>query len=202
MSPYDRRADRRQRFAARVRRLPGYRFTVEELLPRVRGSRVLTDIVWRVFTPPHGVGVARRSFRADRLQVPEPDLLPVVVFTVLGVDAATLDRALTTLVALHEETRAFRGVVVVDRPDLVAVRQAGFVADHIIPAEDWYGAAEDHTAYVGRRLVSAVQGFRAWYVVHLGADGTVPERDELVIRSIRGAMSAPGSRTPFPEAPA
>ncbi|WP_299442958.1 hypothetical protein [uncultured Phycicoccus sp.] len=196
MSGVDRSADRRQRFAARVRRTPGYLAVKDGVLPRLRGNTALTDLVWRVFTPAHGLGEARRMFRSDGLDVPDADRLPVIAFTVLGADDAGVDRALRAITELRRDTAAFRAVLVVDRPVLARVRDHGIVADHVIGEADWYGDADAYAEYVGRRLVSVVQGFRVWHLAHLGPGGQVSATDEQLIRAIRGAMSSSGAAAP------
>ncbi|QKE85537.1 hypothetical protein [Arthrobacter sp. NEB 688] len=189
MSPVDEGADRRQRLAAAARRAPGFRLASDRVLPRLRANRTLTDLVWRVFDPDHGLGVARRPFRSAGAD-PDAELLPVVAFVLLGADDATFARALDAVCALRDETGAFRPVLVVDRPDLGAVRGRGLVVDHVVPRDAWTGDAADHDAYVGRRLVSVVDGFRTWHLVHLGPDGEVPAADARLLRAVRPAIES------------
>lgn len=184
------RVDRRQRFAAGVRRVPGYRAAREGLVPRLRSNATLTDLVWRVFAPDHELGAARRPFRADHLAVPDADRLPLVAFTVLGLDEAGVGRALEAIARVQEETSAFRAVVVVDRPLFAEVRRHGFVADHVIPEADWYGEADAYRDYVARRLVSVVQGFRAWHLVRIGDDGQVPRADRELLAAVGRVLDA------------
>ncbi len=196
VSPLDRGADRRQTLAARVRRTPGYLVVKDRLLPRLRANATLTDVVWRVLEPPHGLGVARRTFGSPGLTVPDPGLLPVVVFTVLGADEQAHAAALDAVTALRDETRAFRAVVVTDHPDLTGIRARGVVVDHVLPESAWYGDPADHGDYVGRRLVSVVDGFRPWHVVHLGPSGTLGEADARLLRAVARVLPArgPGER--------
>lgn len=190
MSPLDRSADRRQRLAAAARRTPGFRLVGDRVLPRLRSNRTLTDLVWRVFDPDHGLGVARRPFRSGAAADPDAELLPVVAFVLLGADDEAFARGLDAVCALRDETGAFRPVLVVDRPDLGVVRGRGVVVDHVVPPTAWWGDPAEHEAYVGRRLVSVVDGFRTWHLVHLDPDGSVPAADARLLRAVRPALES------------
>ena len=179
--------DRRQRFAARVRHTPGYLAVKEGVLPRLRGNAALTDLVWRVFTPDHELGAARRPLRPGGLAGRDVDRLPILAFTVLGLDDDGVARAIDEVLALQQSTRAFRPVLVLDRPAFAAGRSHDVVVDHIQSLDDWYGDPDEHATYVGRRLVSVVQGFRAWHLVHVTAAG-VPAPDRAIVDGLALAL--------------
>lgn len=182
-------ADRRQRFAAAVRKVPGYRAAREGLLPRIRGNATLTDLAWRVFSPETDLGAGRRPLKAGRhVTGPDLDRLPVVGFDLLAVPQAALPGAVERIAALQRDTLGFRPVLVLGVPDFGLAREHGYVMDLVASAADWWGDPADHDAYVARRLVSVRQGFQLWHLVRVGPDGDVPEADARMLAAVRPAM--------------
>lgn len=183
-------ADRRQRFAAAVRRVPGYRAAREHLLPRVRSNPTLTDLAWRVFAPETDLGAARRTLRPGRhLTGRDVDRLPVVGFDLLEVPADGLPAALEGIARLQRETLGFRPVVVLGVADFALAREHGFVMDLVASAQDWWGDPADYDAYVARRLLSVRQGFQLWHLVHVAPDGGIPAVDAGMLAAVRPAMA-------------
>ncbi len=185
-----------QRIAARVRRLPGYRTASGRAATRARHSATLNDIVWRVFPPQSDLGATRRAMRGGRhLAGADVDLLPVVGFDLFDVARADLAGAVDRIAQLQRDTRGFRVVLILAVPEFGLAREHGYVVELIAAPEDWWGPPEDHVAYVARRMVSVVQGFRLWHLVRVGPDGQVPERDAAMLAQVLPAMA----RTVYPD---
>lgn len=182
-------ADRAQRVAAVVRRVPGYLAARDAVLPRLRSSTALADVVWRVLGPDSDLGSTRSPLRGGRhLSGRDVDRLPVVGFDLLAVPPEGLPAAVDGIAALQVATAAFRPVLVLGTPAFDLARAHGYPVDLVASAADWWGDPADHPAYVARRLVSVRQGFRLWHLVRVGVDGSVPEADVALLRAVRPAM--------------
>lgn len=167
LSPGARR--RQQQLARWARRTPGYRLAVAQVLPRVRGSAVLTDLAWRVFTPRHGLGQVDVPLLPDRqLSGPDVGRVPVLGVLATGLSGAGVEALLDQLASLQRETGAFRPVLVLDRPLFAAARRYGYVVEHVIPRERWAGGDFGDTPwedYLARRLGSVMEHYQMWHVV-------------------------------------
>lgn len=166
---------RQQRLARWARATPGYRFALEEVLPRVRRSPVLTDLAWRVFAPRSGAGHVDVALLPDRqLSGPDVGRVPVVGVLATGLPDEALEALLDQLASLQRETAAFRPVLVVDRPLFAAARRHGYVVEHVIPRERWAGGEfgdppwED---YLARRLGSVIDAYQLWHLARVAPDG-------------------------------
>lgn len=167
LSPGARR--RQQQLARWARRTPGHRFALEQVLPRVRRSAVLTDLAWRVFAPRHGAGHVEVALLPDRqLSGPDVGRLPVVGVLATGLDDARAEQLLVDLADLQRETGSFRPVLVLDRPVFAAARRFGYVVEHVVPEREWASGAFGEvpwTDYLARRLGSVIDHYQLWHLV-------------------------------------
>lgn len=167
---------RRQQHLARwAKRTPGYRFALDEVLPRVRRNAVLTDLAWRVFAPRHTAGHVDVALAPDR-QLAGADVgrVPVVGILALGLEDGALADLMDQLATLQRETLAFRPVLVVDRPCFAAARVHGYVVDLVVPQEEWGSGAfgsQPWESYLAARLGSVVDHFQTWHVLRARASG-------------------------------
>lgn len=181
LSPAARR--RQQQLVRWARRTPGHRFALEQVLPRVRRSAVLTDLAWRVFAPRHGAGNVDVALLPDR-QVSGPDVarLPVVGVLATGLDDAQAERLMGDLADLQRRTRSFRPVLILDRPVFTAARRHGYVVEHVVPEQEWASGDFGGTVwadYLARRLGSVVDHYQLWHLARVGPpeDGRPPQLD-------------------------
>lgn len=175
LSPAVRR--RQQQLARWAKHAPGYRWALDTVLPRIRGSAVLTDLAWRVFAPRHGAGNVDVALLPDR-HVHGADVrwLPVVGILATGLTDEQATGLLDEVAELQERTRSFRPVFVLDRPVFAAARAHGYVVEHVIPEGTWTeGAfgADRWEDYLARRLGSVVDHYQLWHLARVAA----PEGD-------------------------
>lgn len=204
LSPAVRR--RQQQLARWVRRAPGARFAVQEVLPRIRRNAVLTDLAWRVFAPRHGAGNVEVALLPDRhVRGPDVGLLPVVGVLATGLSDEQALALLDHVAELQEQTQAFRPVFLLDRPVFAAARAHGYVVEHLVPEATW--ASGGHTAdpgardgwvdYVAARLGSVTDHYQLWHLARVrppaeAGDG-IPrlERvDEALLRALPERLAA------------
>ena len=195
MSQGDRAARaRRQRVARWARRTPGYRAAVEHVLPAVRRSATLTDVVWRVFMPQHGVGTLPVPLHGGRhLTGRDTPLLPVVGVLGVGLSDEQVEALVEQVAGLQRVERSFRPLLVLDRPAFAAARRHGYVVELVVPRDAWadhpQSAARppaDRTSwedYLGRRLADIVDHYQLWHLARAGADGLDP-LDATVLRAV------------------
>ena len=208
LSPGVRR--RQQELARWARRTPGYRFALEQVLPRVRRNAVLTDLAWRVFAPRHGAGNVDVALLPDRqladreLPASELSLLPVVGFFATGLTDEQAAHVMADVAASQRETGSFRPVFLLDRPIFGTARHHGYVLEHIVPQEDWVGGLFGQVAwkdYLATRLASAVDSYQLWQLLQLEPTG-LSELDRALLRALIPRVTAArasrqeGSRSP------
>lgn len=183
-----RRQQRMARLAGLLRRAPGYRLALEEVLPRVRRSPTLTDLAWRVFAPRHGAGHVDVPLRGGR-HVTGPDVsrLPVVGVLATGLEEAEAEGLIERVAALQAELATFRPLFVLDRPVFAAARRHDVVLELLVPRAAFAGGGhggpagwEDHVA---RRVAGIVDHYQLWHLARAGADGLDP-LDERLVRAI------------------
>lgn len=184
---------RQQELARWARRTPGYRFALEQVLPRVRRSAVLTDLAWRVFAPRHGAGNVDVALLPDR-QVSGADVrrLPVVGVLATGLTDAQAEQLLADLAGLQRQTASFRPVFVLDRPVFAAARRHGYVVEHVVPEHEWASGAFGPVPwpdYLARRLGSVVDHYQLWHLVsaRVPSDGgpvRLDRVDEALLRTL------------------
>lgn len=202
---------RRQKALARwAKRAPGYRFALEQVLPRVRRNAVLTDLAWRVFAPRHGAGhvdvalLPDRQLTDRRLPASELNRLPVVGFLATGLTEEQATRLLADVAALQRDTGSFRPVLVLDRPIFGTARKHGYVLEHVVPEDEWASGAFGQLTwetYLATRLVSVVDRYQLWQLLRLGPAG-LTELDRALLRALVPRVTAArnsrqaGSRSP------
>lgn len=167
ISPGARR--RQQQLSRWAKRTPGYRFALEQVLPRVRRNAVLTDLAWRVFAPRHGAGNVDVALLPDR-QVSGPDVgrLPVVGVLAMGLDDTQAEQLLADLAELQRATGSFRPVFVLDRPVFAAARRLGYVVEHVVSEREWASGTFGEVPwpdYLARRLGSVIDHYQLWHLV-------------------------------------
>lgn len=200
LSPGVRR--RQQQLARWARRTPGYRFALEQVLPRVRSNAVLTDLAWRVFAPRHGAGNVDVALLPDRQVGPGTNLLPVVGVLATGLDDARAEAFLVELAELQRRTGSFRLVLVLDRPVFAAARSHGYVVEHVVPEQDWASGSFGQVPwadYLARRLGSVIDHYQLWHLMRAGVpeDGGpvhLAEVDEALLRVLAERVSEPLGR--------
>lgn len=189
ISPGARR--RQQELARWAKRTPGYRFALEQVLPRVRRNAVLTDLAWRVFAPRHGAGNVDVALLPDRqLSGPDVGRLPVVGVLATGLDDARAEQLIADLAALQRETGSFRPVFVLDRPVFAAGRGLGYVVEHVVPEREWASGAFGEVPwpdYLARRLGSVIDHYQLWHLVRAqvpqdGGRASLARVDEALLR--------------------
>ncbi|QFG70022.1 hypothetical protein [Ornithinimicrobium pratense] len=182
---------RQQQVARWARRTPGYRFALEEVLPRVRRNATLTDLAWRIFAPRHGAGNVDVALLPDR-QVTGPDVgrLPVVGVLATGLEDARAEQLLADVADLQRATGSFRPVLVLDRPVFAAARRHGYVVEHVVPEREWATDSFGEVPwpdYLARRLGSVIDHYQLWHLVRaeVPADGgrvRLDQVDEALLR--------------------
>lgn len=177
LSPGTRR--RQQDLARWARRTPGYRFALEEVLPRVRRSAVLTDLAWRVFAPRHGAGHVDVALHGGRyVEGLDVSRLPVVGILATGLTDADATALLDHVAGLQAELGSFRPLFLLDRPVFAAARRHGYVVEHLVPQDAW--ATGDFTAgrsgdpgswhiYLARRVASVTDHYQLWHLLRVPA---------------------------------
>lgn len=174
LSPQTRR--RQQQIARWVRAVPGYRVVQENLLPRIRRNQVLTDVVWRVFSPGEGVGHVDAPMHPGHVTGPDASRLPVVLVLATGLGTPEVEQLLAQVADLQRRHPSFRPLLVLDRPDFAAAREHGYVVELVLSPDAWAsgsygeGAYED---YLGRRLAALTEHYRVWHLARVarGDDG-------------------------------
>lgn len=191
---------RRQQQLARVaRRAPGYRFALEQVLPRVRRSPVLNDLAWRVLAPRHGAGNVQVALLPDR-HVTGPDVarLPVVGILGTGLTQEQAAELVEHVAALQQEHGSFRPVLVLDQPVLASARAHGYVVELVVPQAAWASGdfvADPVTAtgadnpgstdpdswatYLARRLGSITDHYQLWHLARVVTRDGIPRLDPL-----------------------
>ena len=191
---------RPQGVARWARRTPGCRGAVEHLLPGVRRNPALTDVVWRVFMPQHGVGPLPVPFHGGRHLVGrDTALLPVVGVVGVGLTDEQVEGLGEQVAGLQRAERSFRPLLVLDRPAFAAARRHGYVVELVVPEDDWcdhpQAVARPDAArttwedYLGRRLADVVDHYQVWHLARAGADGLDP-LDLTVLRSVARRLPA------------
>lgn len=192
---------RQQQLAHWVRRTPGYRAVTSTVLPRVRGSVVLTDLVWRVLSPRHGAGEVLMPLHGGRyLTGPGVDRLPVVGVLATGLSGPEAEALVEQVAALQREQASFRPLLILDQPVFGAARAHGYVLEHLVPEEVF--AAGDHGdrgesaaggdgagwgAYLGTRLAQLRHHYQLWHLARGGPHGLDPV-DEQVVRALAARL--------------
>ncbi|MFK5688193.1 hypothetical protein ACI3EY_00890 [Ornithinimicrobium sp. LYQ92] len=189
---------RQQQLAHWVRRTPGYRAVTSTVLPRVRGSVVLTDLVWRVLSPRHGAGEVLMPLHGGRyLTGPGVDRLPVVGVLATGLSGPEAEALVEQVAALQREQASFRPLLILDQPVFAAARAHGYVLEHLVPEEVF--AAGDHGgtgdggdgagwgAYLGTRLAQLRHHYQLWHLARGGPHGLDPV-DEQVVRALAARL--------------
>lgn len=186
---------RQQQLARWARRAPGYRAAVEHVLPAVRRNAALTDVVFRVFLPQHGVGTLPVPFAAGRdLAGPDTVLLPVVGVVGLGLSTGQLEVLVEEVAALQQEDGSFRVLLVLDQPAFALARTHGYVVEVLVPLARWEGWPQgagrpvSWEAYLGRRLADVVDHYQLWHLARAGVDGRLDPLDTTVLRSIAARL--------------
>lgn len=186
---------RQQQLARAARRAPGYRFALEQVLPRVRRNAVLTDLAWRVFAPRHGAGNVEVALHGGR-HVTGPDVgrLPVVGIVGTGLTEEQASQLVEHVAALQQEHGSFRPLLVLDRPVLAAARAHGYVVELVVPQQDWPDGdfvADPATAsttgpgpgswetYLARRLGSLTDHYQLWHLARVVTQDGTPRLDPL-----------------------
>lgn len=191
---------RQQQLARWARRTPGYQAAVQHVLPAVRRNATLTDLVWRVFMPQHGVGTLPVPFTGGRhVGGRDAALLPVVGVLALGLDHDEVERLVEQVADLQRCERSFRPLLVLDRPDFATARRHGYVVELVVPQQHWAdhpqagsrteGAATSWSAYLGRRLADIVDHYQLWHLARVGPEGLDP-LDLAVLRAIAPRLPA------------
>lgn len=182
---------RQQQLARAARRTPGYRFALEQVLPRVRRSAVLTDLAWRVFAPRHGAGNVVVALHGGRyVEGPDVNRLPVVGVLGTGLSQEQAGQLVEHVADLQRRHPSFRPVLVLDRPVLAAARAHGYVVELVVPREDWArgdfvadpaAAAGEGSweAYLARRLGSVVDHYQLWHLARVVTDHGSPRLDPV-----------------------
>lgn len=177
-----------QQVARWVKRAPGYRWALTEVLPRVRRNAVLTDLAWRVFAPRHGAGHVDVALHGGRHVVGrDVSLLPVVGVVALGLDDTGVEALVDQVADLQQELGSFRPLVVLDRPAFAAVRRHGYVLEVLTPAASWDGDVTSWTDHVGARLGSIVDHYQLWTLVR-AAGGQLDPLDVALLRGLRDRL--------------
>ena len=176
-----------QRLARWARRSPGYRWALEEILPRVRRSPVLTDLAWRVFAPRHGAGHVDVALLPDRQLVgPDVNRIPVVGVLATGLTDEQLESLVAEVVELQRQTGAFRPLLIADRPVFAAVRRHGYVLELLVDEPTWrQGRHGDQPweVYLARRVAALVDHYQLWHLART-ADGRLDRLDVAVLREL------------------
>lgn len=179
---------RQQQVARWVRRTPGYRWALVEVLPRIRRNAVLTDLAWRVFAPRHGAGQVDVALLPDRhLTGPDVSMLPVVGFLATGLGDEEAGALLEQVADLQRETASFRPVLVLDRPVFGAARAHGYVVEHLVPAETWAQGAYGEVAwedYVARRVAGIIDHYQLWHLLRVGEGPRIDPLDLALLRRL------------------
>lgn len=179
---------RQQQLARWARRAPGYELVRTTVLPRVRRSDVLSDLAWRVFAPRHGAGQVDVPLHAGRhLTGPDTRLLPVVGVLALGLEDVEASRLMDRLAELQREHRSFRPLLVLDTPAFAAARRHGFVLELVLPRGAWEGSDQEWSSYLATRLVSLVERYQLWHLVHADA-GRLSGLDENILRALGACL--------------
>lgn len=182
---------RQQQVARWARHTPGYRFALEQVLPRVRRNAVLTDLAWRVFAPRHGAGNVDVALLPDRqLSGPDVGRVPVVGVLATGLDEEQAVQLLADLADLQQQTGSFRPLLILDRPVFAAGRRHGFVVEHVIPEQEWASGDFGEVPwadYLARRLASVIDHYQFWHLARaqVPADGGrvwLDRADEALLR--------------------
>lgn len=188
---------RQQRLARWARRTPGYRAAVEQVLPAVRRNAILTDVVFRVFLPQHGVGTLPVPFAAGHhLAGRDTALLPVIGVAGLGLDPAQLESLVEQVAALQREQGSFRVLLVVDQPAFALARTHGYVVEVLVAQAQWEGHPQGEgervtwEAYLGRRLADVVDHYQLWHLARAASDGRLDPLDATVLGSIAARLPA------------
>lgn len=146
--------------------MPGYRWALAEVLPRVRRNAVLGDLVWRVFAPRHGAGQVDVPLHGGRyLRGRDLHRLPVVGFLATGLSPEEADRLVEEVAALQRRLAGFRPLLVLDQPAFGAARAHGYVLEVLTPREAFAGSEQEWTAYVSRLLAGMVDHYQLWHLV-------------------------------------
>lgn len=181
---------RQQQLARLARRAPGYRYALEQVLPRIRRNAVLTDLAWRVFAPRHGAGQVVVSMHGGRcLAGPDVDRLPVVGVLGTGLDQQQAEALVDHVADLQRRHPSFRPLLVLDRPALAAARRHGYVVELVVPLEDWssgdFGAdgcpptTSSWEAYLARRLGSLTDHYQLWHLARVSVTDGIPGLDPV-----------------------
>lgn len=193
----------RRRAMETARQVPGLSTAYHGTLTRLRSSTSVVDLAGRVLGPNQLLGRFARPMRAGAyLRGPALDRLPVVVFLLLDLDEDELTAQVEAVAELQRATRAFRPVLVVDRPVFAVLRPHGYVVDHVLARSDWPGRPEDYDAYRGRRLVSVRENFGPWHMVGVVPGQGIGTDDRLMLESIGGSLFQVVPRPEPVEAPA
>lgn len=194
MTPSPEQRRRQQTVARWVKRAPGYRLALEEVLPRVRRNATLSDLAWRVFAPRHGAGQVDVPLRSGRAVTgPDVSRLPVVGVLATGLDQAAAERLVEDVCALQADVRSFRPLFVLDRPVFAATRRHDVALELLVPAAVFargtHGEAQGWDDYVARRVAGLIDHYQLWHLARAGAAGLEPA-DERLLRAVGARLPA------------
>lgn len=188
---------RQQQLARWARRAPGYRAAVERVLPAVRRNAALTDVVFRVFLPQHGVGTLPVPLAPGRhLRGRDTALLPVVGVVGLGLSEEQVGHLVDQVVALQRAEGSFRVLLVLDRPAFALARRHGYAVEVLVPQAAWGQHPQavrppvSWPDYVGRRLADVVDHYQLWHLARSTADGRLDPLDEVLLRAVGARLPA------------
>lgn len=188
MTPSPEQRRRQQTVARWVKRAPGYRLALEEVLPRVRRNATLSDLAWRVFAPRHGAGQVDVPLRSGRAVTgPDVSRLPVVGVLATGLDQAAAERLVEDVCVLQADLRSFRPLFVLDRPVFALTRRHDVALELLVPetvvARGTHGDPGGWDDYVARRVAGLIDHYQLWHLLRAGPDG-LDAADVRLLRAV------------------
>ncbi|SOC58094.1 hypothetical protein [Ornithinimicrobium cerasi] len=196
---------RQQQLARWARRAPGYRTAVDRVLPAVRRNATLTDVVFRVFLPRHGVGTLPVPLVPGRhLSGRDTALLPVVGVVGLGLSEDQVGSLVEEVATLQRAERSFRVLLVLDRPAFALARSHGYAVEVLVPQAAWAGHPQGTSPpvpwedYLGRRLADVLDHYQLWHLARSTPEGHLDPLDEVLLRNVAARLPASLQVDPAP----
>lgn len=190
MSSVARPPSPRMRGVARaVRRAPAHRKLTEAILPRLRGSATVVDLVSRLMGDAGRLGGASHPLRAGKdVDRAGADRWPIVIVALDDPDGAhpptaeQVQEAIEEVATLQRRLSCFRVVFLVAADHHDVARRSGHPVEILPAVEDLddVGAARSIRA---RRLVSMTDHYRAWMVFDIPLSvrpGLTPSERDLL----------------------
>ncbi|NEE04099.1 hypothetical protein [Phytoactinopolyspora halotolerans] len=165
-----------------VRRLPGYRYARRALLPRIRQSSSARSLVKRVFDVDAAQTAPLDVAPGNVLGGVGTERLPVVVVLMLDVPAERIGPIVDEIARLQLLTAGFRPVLVLDRPQLSAVRRYAYPSELLISRDHWADEYQSWTEYAQQRLGRIITTYRSSATVVVGPEG-LDEANRMILSS-------------------